>query len=403
MSESTATSTVDELYAPSQVAREAFVSRRLRVAFIARRFGSRFGGAEAYGEHLLRALQGHCDLHVFCQEWDSPLAVPYTIVERRAGLPRWMNLAHFTWRCMPLVRAFDIVHSHENSWLGDVHAVHVMPVRYSRLHRRSGIWNWLGVHTSPRWLAYLAMEGRRMRPRRGKLIVAASDLIAEQIATAYRTTAPVAVITPGVHLPDDTQAPTRTESRRALGLDPNQRYALLVANDPIRKGLRVVLEALPWVPDLKLLVVGGEGDTPNRVQRLVDAAGLHQSVHVWPGRADLAHVYSAADFCVFPTLGDAFGMVPLEAMAYRLPVIISGPCHCGFARYLTPGTDALVLENPHDAQTLAQYMKQLLDDRDLYEHLSRHGHARARQFAWDDIAQRFVAHYQELATSSRSR
>ncbi len=369
--------------------------RRLRVAFLTRRFGVRFGGAEAYGEHLVRALQGLCDVHVFCQEWDSRLVVNHTIVPRGKHLPRWLNLADFTRRCQSLVRGFDVVHTHENSGFGDVHGVHVMPVRYARLHVRHGWKNWLAVHTSPRWLGYLAMEAARMRPRPGKVIVAASELIAEQIAAAYRETAPVTVITPGVYLP--RQIPEQVAARQALGLPADERIALLVANDPVRKGVETLLEALPAVPGVRLWVVGGEGDMPARVRHLAEAAGLAHRVRVWPGQSDLSNIYAAADFCVFPTRGDAFGMVPLEAMAYGLPVIMSGARYCGFARYVEPGTDALILEDPHDAQTLAQLMRQLTDDADLYAQLREHGAARARQFAWSDIARQFLAIYRQSA------
>lgn len=375
-------------------------TRRLRLAFIARRFGVRFGGAEAYGEHLLHQLQKYCDIHVFCQEWDSALTLPHTIVPRHNRLPRWANLALFTHKCQQLTHDFDVIHSHENSWLGDVQVVHVMPVRYARFHRPGKSPPWgrqLQVWTSPRWVAYLAMEAARLRARQGRLIVAASDLIADQIATAYKDTAPVAVITPGVRLPQHVV--TRAEARRQLGLAPKARYALLVANDPVRKGLKTVLQAMSLVPDVHLLVVGGEGDTPQRVQSLVNAAQLGQRTTVLPGRSDLSNVYAAADFCVFPTLGDAFGMVPLEAMAYGLPVILSSAAYCGFARYVSTDLEALILPDPTDAQQLACTMTQLLQQPELYARLSNNGFALAQRFSWDEIAVRFVSHYRRLAVS----
>ncbi|MGE4338449.1 MAG: glycosyltransferase, partial [Pigmentiphaga sp.] len=113
---------------------------RWRIAFIARRFGARFGGAEAYAEHLLRQLSLRHDVHVFCQEWDSPLDLPRTILPRPRGWPRWLNLWNFSRRCARLTKGFDIVHSHENAPAGDIHGVHVMPVRYSRRQRDRTVW-----------------------------------------------------------------------------------------------------------------------------------------------------------------------------------------------------------------------------------------------------------------------
>ena len=57
----------------------------------------------------------------------------------------------------------------------------------------------------------------------------------------------------------------------------------------------------------------------------------------------------AADLYVHPTLNDSFGMAPLEAMSFGLPVILSPAPWCGFAQYVKAGEEALVLSHPEQA------------------------------------------------------
>ncbi len=371
-------------------------SRRLRLAFVTRRFGARFGGAEAYGERVMAALADTHDVHVFCQEWDSPLALPHTVLPRRRGLPRWLNLIDFTRRCQALTAGFDVVHSHENSWLGDIQVVHVMPVRYARFQNGRSFRQKLATVLSLRWLAYLRMESLRYRPRPGRTLVAASSLIAQQIDAAYPVTAPCTVITPGVHQPE--RMPDKIRVRKQLGLDPGLRYGILIANDPVRKGLKAVLRAMAELPeDFHLIVVGGEGEMPQRMRDLAVAAGLSQRVHVWPGQHGVGMYYAAADLCVFPTLGDAFGMVPLEAMAHGLPVVLSNSRYCGFTHHVQPGVDAIVLDDPQDGAEIAGAVRDILHDDSHAQALRRAGLALAASFSWTAIAQAFTVLYAEVA------
>ncbi|TSH96456.1 glycosyltransferase family 4 protein [Verticiella sediminum] len=360
----------------------------MRIAFVARRFGARFGGAEAYGERVLAELAQRHDIHVFCQEWDSPLPLAHTLVGCNRRLPRWLNLLDFGRRCAPLLRGFDVVHSHENLWLGDVQVVHVMPVRYSRLHNPPSWRRRLRSLTSMRWLTYLALEALRVQARPQRTVVAASALIAQQLSTAYARMAPVQVITPGVQLP--AQPRDQAAARARLGLTPGRVYLLLIANDPVRKGLDAALDALARLPErTQLLVVGGDAATAERVRASALASNVAARVQAWPGQRDVDVFYDAADICLFATLGDAFGMVPLEAMAHGLPVILSPARYCGFAGHLMPERDALVLDDPRDSGEIAHAVRRLMDDPALCEALVAAGHRVAQTFGWRTIAAQF--------------
>lgn len=367
--------------------------RRPRIAVVVRRFGAQFGGLEAYAEHLAGELRDACDFHVFCQEWGSDLAIARTIVPRIDHLPSWLNLAHFTWACRKRTQGFDLIHTHENSGLGDVQTVHLMPTRFSLFHQRRR--SRFAVWTSPRLAAYLTMEAARYRDRPGREIVPVSPLTLMQIEAVYPQHPHATVIPPGVRMP--ARQTDSSEALGALGLPPQRRYALLVAHEPERKGLAAILRAMA-LPEgaVDLIVLGGDRGTGERVRETAAKAGLAQRVHCWPRQRDLGLFYAAADICVFPTTGDTFGMVPLEAMSHGVPVIVSSERYCGFAHYVKDEVDALVLEDPTDAPALARAIGRLRSEPALRDALCANGNRLAQSMGWESVGARYLELYRRL-------
>src|SRR3546814_17976933 len=70
----------------------------------------------------------------------------------------------------------------------------------------------------------------------------------------------------------------------------------------------------------------------------------------------------AADIYVHPTLNDSFGMAPLEAMSFNLPVVLSPAPWCGFAQYVRDEQDAMVLTHPENDEQLAQFIARIDGD-----------------------------------------
>jgi hypothetical protein len=105
-------------------------------------------------------------VHVFAQEIDHQWpGVTYHKVSAPLRKPRWINQLWFATATWWATRSgFDVVHSHENTWHGEVQTVHVMPVKYSLFQGRHGlrrVLRWIKVVTSPRLLAYLGLERAR--------------------------------------------------------------------------------------------------------------------------------------------------------------------------------------------------------------------------------------------------
>ena len=333
----------------------------MRIAVLNRTFATTGGGAESYSVNVVRELAAKHEVHVFCQRTDEPVeGVTYHHVLHISDKPRWVNQLVFAVASWWATRRGFVVHAHENTWHGQVHTIHVRPTRYNLFHDRNG-WRlalrWLKVATSPRLLTYLWLEGARFKP--GKTVVATSEALAQECRAAYPGV-DIQVITPGVRLPQ-TQL-SKHEARQHLRLPQDVPLILFVANDYARKGLDTLLQALTELPGVHLAVVGSRNPQA-AFEAKAHKLGVKERVHFLGPLKDMSPAYQAADALAHPTLEDTFAMVVLEAMAHSLPVVVSGPKHCGISEQLVHGQQALLLDDPRDATALAKHLAELLQDQ----------------------------------------
>jgi glycosyltransferase involved in cell wall biosynthesis len=385
----------------------AAATPRLRVAVLSRNFGARFGGAERYSVELVRELSATHEMHVFAQAFDHDLTgIQIHRVPRGFTRPRWLNQWWFAaWTAWATRRGFDVVHSHENTWHGDVQSIHVRPFRFSVMQGHKGaarLLRGLSVVLSPRLAAYWLLEALRLRGTGGRRIVASSNAVRDEAVAAYPHAAvATCVIEPGVRLPDPSRNVDHRTARAQLGLPDALAHAplaLFVGNDPLKKGLPALLDAIAQVSGLHLLVVSPDaGLAPFRAQ--AQRLGVADRVHFAGALSDITQAYAAADWLVHPTTEDTYAMVVLEAMAWGLPVVVSSARHCGIAADLRDGADALVLTDPRDSAQIAQAITRLMNDTPLRERLRDAGRAFAAARTWPLRAAALEALYLRVAAA----
>ena len=94
-------------------------------------------------------------------------------------------------------------------------------------------------------------------------------------------------------------------------------------------------------------------------------------------QAELPRYYAEAHAFVFPTLGDTFGLVLLEAAASGLALIAS--CEAGGTKdFVEDGKVGLVF-NPYDKSTLANQIALLADNHDLVVRMGQAAYEMARE------------------------
>lgn len=223
-----------------------------------------------------------------------------------------------------------------------------------------------------------------------------ADLARRLPALAARTTV--------IHeaLPASRAAPPsaadRARVRAAHGLDVP--YVLAVASELPRKGLPGLVRAFSSLKErpLALALAGGPGPDTAAVTAAIQASGGADRIRRL-GRvptADLPALYAEAEVFAFPSLGEGFGLPPLEAMAQGTPVV----CSRGTSLPEVVG-DAAVLVDPGDEAGLAAALADLLGDPDRRAQLAARGRRRAAARSFDDVAAEYAAVYRDLLGPGR--
>ena len=370
--------------------------KKLRIAVLNRVFSPTGGGAERYSIALVEHLASRHDIHVFAQQIEHDwTGVTYHRVPTLLRKPRWLNqlwFAALTWWMTR--RGFDVVHSHENTWHGNVQTVHVLPVKYNLFKDRNGLAlaaRWLKVLTSPRLLAYLMLERCRFRsePKR-QIVVTSNNLHTVMTATYPGCIAALSVITPGfspaAERSDRLPASQQYTARVKFKLPVISTCLLLVANDFRRKGLDTALDALARLPLHYVLAVVGNPVQAPEFQPQISRLNLTTRVFFLGRLVDITEAYRAADYLVHPTLEDTFAMAVLEALAFSLPVVVSGPQFCGISGLLQHQVNAWLLNDPNDAQALADAIQTLDADEPLRQTISGNAAIFAKGYRWEGIA-----------------
>jgi glycogen synthase len=132
------------------------------------------------------------------------------------------------------------------------------------------------------------------------------------------------------------------------------------------KGFDTAIRTLRGLPSAATLTIVGSGDSSHRddLARLAREISVADRVRFLRSeRSEMRKHYRSADVLLFPSTGhEAFGLVPIEAMACATPAIATGAG--GSAEFLTDESNCLLVP-PADAKALAGAVRQLSRDDSL--------------------------------------
>lgn len=164
-----------------------------------------------------------------------------------------------------------------------------------------------------------------------------------------------------------------------------------------RKGLAVLLEAMAELPADVRLWVGGTGPDTD----LLRARHAGDPRIEWVGRISdeekARRIRGADAFCAPSLGGESFGIVLLEGMAARTPVVASDLP--GYRNVARPDQDALLVP-PGDVSALARALSRVLTDADQAGTIVDGGIERAQHFSMDSLAARYVELYDEVVAEA---
>lgn len=147
--------------------------------------------------------------------------------------------------------------------------------------------------------------------------------------------------------------------------------------------------------DWKLKIIGEGGDM-EKLQTLAKELGIADCVELPGYSSNVAEDMRNASIFAMTSLFEGFGLVIVEAMSCRLPVI-SFDTKYGPRDIIRDGIDGFLVEN-RDKKVFAEKLYQLMSDAELREKMASNAEERAKEFDVDKIAARWMEEYQMLMT-----
>ena len=198
-------------------------------------------------------------------------------------------------------------------------------------------------------------------------------------------------------LGDDEIESARRRLRSELGLEGDALLLGMVCRLVEQKGIPYALEAMRRLRTQyprAHLVIAGDGEKADELRRLASALGIADRTHWLGWRSDAADLMSAFDLLLVPSLWEGFGLVLLEAMARRVPVIAS---RVGAIPEVIIHGESGILVEPRDVAAQAGAMARLLDDRALRKYMGLLGAARLEErFSVKRMVEGTIAVYEQV-------
>ncbi|HEV2304064.1 MAG TPA: glycosyltransferase family 4 protein [Candidatus Acidoferrales bacterium] len=312
----------------------------------------------------------------------------------------WFFCANHLWRWLGRVSGkvdFDLTYSPGiNCFDAELIAVHMVFAEFfERVHgnsiaqaSQSGSW-FRTIHRRLFYRLIILLE-RQIYARPTLPLIAVSRKVENELKRFYGCRSSSFVVYNGIEssrFKPQVRQSLRGQARATLGYLESDFVLLLIGNDWRTKGLHCLLEAAALLKSrcVKVAVVGRDDISPFRAA--VESRGLNSSVQFLPLRPDPELYYAAADAYAGPSLEDAFGIPPLEAMACGLPVIVSR--QAGVSELIAHGEDGYILENPQEPRELTSLIAKLCEDKELRQRIGRRAAETARQYTWERNAARF--------------
>lgn len=164
--------------------------------------------------------------------------------------------------------------------------------------------------------------------------------------------------------------------------------------DEPRKGLQVLLAALPLMSSSARLLVAGPGDVEEVTEDLAPEVRERVTFLGQVSEEDKRRFFHSVDvYCAPNTGGESFGIVLIEAMAAGAPIVASELD--AFRRVLDEG-DAGELVPVEDPAALAASLDALLADPARRRAVAKRGSALVRRYDWPAIAEAIVGVYETV-------
>jgi len=176
---------------------------------------------------------------------------------------------------------------------------------------------------------------------------------------------------------------------------------LFVGHCSYEKGLLHLVEAFSLLDrsNLQLHIVGSTDYQPDFFKDLkafIEKKGMEKDIiiHRRVSDEELSSIYSTADIFVLPSLWEGFGIVYLEAMCAKLPIIATNVS--AIPEVVIDGENGILVP-PEDSPALAKALETLINSPDLRIRYGERGYEMVQQAnTWDDVGRQFYSLLENL-------
>jgi len=375
--------------------------KKLRIAVLIRNYSASGGGAERYCVELTNRLSKIHEVHVFSQHnSESSKNITFHQIPQWVKKPRYINQLLFSYFTKRETQGkFDIVHSHDMVTHANIYTLHVPCVRtkWTQAKGLKKILRWANTLLSPRKMAYLWLENKEMQILSNRHFISVSEYLSRNVLACYpRLNGHITIAHPGIeiHATDNKAIAELRKNFRGKHNIPASGFVLLfVAHGFKRKGLPTIIKALEILNNKDIhIVIAGSGN-PDDIQ--ISSPTVKNNTHFIGVNKNMDQLYPVADTLIHPTLGDTYGMVVLEAMSHKLPVIVSSAKYCGFSEHLD-SNDAIILNDPTDSREISMGIQMLNNQLELRNKISASGFKKSQTINWKNTTNETLDAYKKI-------
>lgn len=170
------------------------------------------------------------------------------------------------------------------------------------------------------------------------------------------------------------------------------------------KGYEYLISAMTYLPNEYILLIGSDGPLKGELQQQVNQLGLKERVALLGGLTEekkQAHFGACDVFCLSSTMKtEAYAIVLVEAMSLGRPVVATRIPESGVS--WVNAHDVSGLNVPiQDAEALAEAIRKICGDSDLWERYSKGARKRYRDiFTKDEMINNLIETYLRLLNNN---
>ena len=163
------------------------------------------------------------------------------------------------------------------------------------------------------------------------------------------------------------------------------------------KGFEYLIEAAKFLDEEFLVIIIGKGPLYNKLIEKVEKEKVNEKVMLLGKIEKIKPFLASCDVFCLPSIDrrEAFGLVLVEALAFGKPLITTNVYGSGMNYVNVNNETGLVVENKN-AKAIAEAIKKITSDKQLYEKFSRNAIERFKEFEIEKIGEKIIEVYKEV-------